>query len=220
MDKKEIGSWIEQWEGYRDTAYDDKTGKTITDLSKVEGKPTIGIGFNLEKEGAKDAIEGLGYNYDDVKAGKAQLQDQHIRTLFNNDIDEAIKGTKNIFPNIEQMPSEKQKVVVDMVYNMGEKGFSGFDETIKAIKAEDWQRAGQEMKDSLWYGQVGNRGEANVNLMSKMPSIEESSQIQRNETDDLTKSGVSKFGQKLKEDSYTLPELNSTRSREHPSFER
>ena len=69
MDLTKTKAWIEHWEGRRNQAYDDKTGKAITPGCVVLGHPTVGVGFNLDANGAQAAIEALGLDYNQVRSG-------------------------------------------------------------------------------------------------------------------------------------------------------
>ncbi len=154
MKRDEIKEWIEGWEGRRSRVYAD-----------TKGHPTIGVGFNLDRPDARGHIEDLGLDYDQVRAGLVNLSNEQIDQLFDADVDRAIADARALVSNFDSMPEAKQKVVVDMVFNLGAKGFADFRNTINAIEQEDWQRAAREMKDSRWYGQVGNRAVANVEVM-------------------------------------------------------
>ena len=156
LDLTAIQNLIEQHEGTEATAYRD-----------TQGYMTIGVGFNLDAEGAQQQIEALGLNYADVCAGEASLTSAQIATLFDSSLTCAIAGARACVSNFDSLPSEKQAVVVDMVYNLGESGFSEFKETIGAIEQGNFAEAAAQMKESLWYTQVGNRGVQDVALMSQ-----------------------------------------------------
>jgi GH24 family phage-related lysozyme (muramidase) len=154
MNRGEIREWIERWEGRRSRVYTD-----------TRGHPTIGVGFNLDRPDARGHIEDVGLDYDQVRAGLVELSDSQIDRLFDADVDRSIADARTLVANFDSIPETKQKVVVDMVFNLGARGFAAFRNTINAIEQEDWQRAAREMKDSRWYGQVGNRAPANVAVM-------------------------------------------------------
>jgi lysozyme len=154
MNNEEIKSLIEQHEGRREKTYID-----------TNGHPTIGVGFNLDRRDARSKIEALGLNYDDVRAGNTKLTKTQIDTLFDADVDTAIKGAKETVSNFDALDEVRQGVVVDIVFNLGSKGFSKFEKTIDAIEDGDWDRAADELEDSKWYDQVGLRGSDDVDAM-------------------------------------------------------
>jgi len=58
-----------------------------------------------------------------------------------------------------------QSVLVDMRFNLGHEGFRKFKNMIKAVKQQDFHSAAREMKDSLWYQQVGKRADRLTKMM-------------------------------------------------------
>ena len=126
--------------------------------------PSIGIGFNLKRGGARQALESVGADYDQVLAGTQDLTDAQIDALFNRDLDSALAAAKRQVPNFDELPFNARLVVVDMAF-MGEGGLAGFKKMIAALKALDYNTAADEMKDSKWYVQVGLRGIEDVALM-------------------------------------------------------
>ena len=155
MNKDDVKRWIEGWEGRRHHVYDDSAGH-----------PTIGVGFNLDRADARLKIAALRLDYNLVRSGGIDLSNDQINQLFDTDVDQAVADAKNLVANFDAIPESKQKVVVDMIFNLGAKGFAGFRKLIKAIEQGDWQAAAREMENSRWYRQVGNRAVANVEVMS------------------------------------------------------
>ena len=155
MNKNAVKEWIEGGESRKQQVYLDSAGH-----------PTIGVGFNLDRADASQKIEALGLDYSAVRDGRVSLNDEQIDQLFDADVDRAIADARTIVSNFETIPENKQKVVVDMVFNLGAAGFSGFHKTIEAIENEKWQTAAQEMRNSRWYGQVGRRAVADVEAMA------------------------------------------------------
>jgi hypothetical protein len=60
-------------EGLREWVYDDATGKRLNPGETRQGKKTIGVGFNLEKTGARERINSLGLDYDLILNGYQNL---------------------------------------------------------------------------------------------------------------------------------------------------
>jgi len=58
------------------------------------------------------------------------------------------------FPELNDV---RKAVIIDMVFNLGAYGFTGFKDTIKALKVHEYETAAREMLDSKWARQVGNR---------------------------------------------------------------
>ena len=154
MDRDAIEQHIEEREGREPTAYMDSAGH-----------PTVGVGFNLDRADARDKITAFGLDYDKVRSGEQSLTDAQIDTLFASDVDQAISDARDLVSNFDTIPDDKQTVVTDMVFNLGADGFSQFANTIDAIEHEDWGRAADEMQDSAWFEQVGDRGTIDADIM-------------------------------------------------------
>jgi GH24 family phage-related lysozyme (muramidase) len=129
------------------------------------GHPTVGIGFNLDRADARAAITNLGVDYDALRSGAVELTEQQITQLFDRDLNQAVAAGERTVSNFNELPANVQLVVIDMVFNLGEAGFSRFANAIAAIEAQDFQRAAAEMQDSAWYRQTGTRAQEDVRLM-------------------------------------------------------
>jgi GH24 family phage-related lysozyme (muramidase) len=148
-------------EEIRDTPYLDLGNK---------GKLTVGIGFNLEdRKDARAMIEALPGNPDfyRVVAGLDRLNATQIKTLFDNTVKEAQGYAKNLIPNYAIMPTDKQGVVVNMIFN---EGYGAFNNAAHkplrdALNAGDYQKAANEMEKLPWYNKVGNRAKQLVDIM-------------------------------------------------------
>jgi GH24 family phage-related lysozyme (muramidase) len=126
--------------------------------------PSIGIGFNLQRGGARQALASVGADYDQILAGTQDLTDPQIDALFNRDLDTALAASQRQVPNFADLHFNARLVVGDMMF-MGEAAFAGFKKMIAALKEFDYNTAADEMMDSTWYVQVKNRGVEDVALM-------------------------------------------------------
>ena len=59
------------------------------------------------------------------------------------------------FPWFDELDEVRQRVIVELAFNLGRPRLLGFRRMLAAIAATDWERAAAELKDSRWYGQVG-----------------------------------------------------------------
>jgi lysozyme len=71
----------------------------------------------------------------------------------------------NILKFWDRLNEARQIVLVDMCFNVGVQGLLGFKEMMLAIEVEDWVRAAQEMLDSKWATQVGERAFTLASIM-------------------------------------------------------
>ncbi len=129
------------------------------------GIPTIGVGFNLKREDARAALEALGANYDRILAGDEGLSDSQINSLLEQDTANSINHCKEVFPGFNELSDVRKRVLVDMMFNLGPTRFRTFRKMIGAIEYRDFNRAADEMTDSLWYHQVKTRGVSLVKMM-------------------------------------------------------
>ena len=100
------------------------------------GKPTIGFGFNLEQElmpefvasiWLENLIDGIDFELDQ-------------RFTFYNCLSEIRKS-----------------VLINMRYNLGMAGLLSFKKMIKALEDGNYHEAANQMRDSKWHTQVGQR---------------------------------------------------------------
>ena len=61
------------------------------------------------------------------------------------------------FPWFKDIHNEAKKVVVEMCYQLGIRGFSKFKKTIYFLETEQYEEAADEMLDSLWHKQTPSR---------------------------------------------------------------
>ena len=102
-------------EGYHRCAYTDP-----------KGLRTIGIGFNLEKSGARSRITDLGADYDAVMKGLKCLNDVQIRRLFWQEMESSVSCVSRWLPNWSSLKKGPKSAVVDMAFNMGCAGVQQF----------------------------------------------------------------------------------------------
>lgn len=100
------------------------------------GYTTIGIGRNLDAKG--------------ISEDEAEL-------MLKNDIAEAIGLCRILFPVFDQLNDVRQEALVNMMFNLGLLGLSKFKKFVAAVNNRNWDVAAQEMENSLWFKQVGNR---------------------------------------------------------------
>jgi GH24 family phage-related lysozyme (muramidase) len=155
MNSARLRRFIEVHEGRRVNAYVDS-----------RGIPTIGVGFNLTRPDAKDRIAALGLSYEAVCRGAVSLTDEQIDALLDLDIAAARAGARRCVQGFDTLPPQAQMVIIDMVFNLGVGGFSTFRKMIAAVERRDWTAAAEEMRDSIWYHQVGRRADQDIALIA------------------------------------------------------
>lgn len=97
---------------------------------------TIGIGRNLSDDG--------------VSNGEIDL-------MFANDVQDTANDLDAHFPWWRALSQPRQRVMLNMCFNMGASKLQGFTHFLAAMRIGDWKTAGAEMKASEWWIEVGDR---------------------------------------------------------------
>ena len=105
---------------------------------------------------------GYGRNLEDVGISKIEATN-----MLLNDIENAEKDLRTVFPNLNHFTENRQEVLINMVFNLGINKFKLFKNTIKAINRGDWDAAARCAKNSLWYRQVKGRGKEVVEAIRR-----------------------------------------------------
>ncbi len=111
-------------EGFEHDAYDDArpTGRNkVSCLTNILGNVTVGIGFNMDADGGRDAWNSFfkgGVDFDEVYKGKARLNTIQIDDFFAYNLKlrraEIYKNYKNIY---EKLRLNERLVLEDLYYN-------------------------------------------------------------------------------------------------------
>ena len=131
----------------------------------TKGKRTIGIGFNLDEPSNRKKAEAVGLNVQDMLSGKKTLSDKEIKLLYNESIKQAANDANAFLPQAGRQPAVVQKVLIDMAFNLGRTKLNKFENMRAALLEGDYNKAADEMIDSNWYNQVGNRSKTLVDMM-------------------------------------------------------
>lgn len=122
------------------------------------GYPTFGVGhLVLESDPEFGAEVGT------------PVSEDRVRDCFERDLDTSISECVALYgEQFNEWPGEVQEVIVNMMFNMGRTRLGKFKNFRAALEEHDWERAGVEGRDSLWYKQVTNRAER---LMVRLESV-------------------------------------------------
>lgn len=119
-------------------------GERLKPYRCTAGKLTIGIGRNLEDRGI--TAEESAY-------------------LLGNDITGFYAALLRELPWVAQLDDVRQRVLLDMAFNMGIAGLLTFKNTLATIKAGDYEKAAGMMLQSRWAEQVGQRADRLSRMM-------------------------------------------------------
>lgn len=118
-----------------------------------ENYPSVGFGWRIGPKGADLRYYTLTV---DVNSAEA-LMKHSLKTIPN-----FIKRTVG---SPEGLNSARRDVLYSMVYQLGQKGFSGFKKMIAAIQNGEWELASEEALDSLWAKQTPNRAKRHAEVL-------------------------------------------------------
>ena len=136
MDRKQLTKELRRDEGVVPFAYQDHLGYW-----------TIGVGRLIDKK------KGGG------------LSDAEIDFLLSNDIDRFEKQIIDALPWYGRLDDVRQRVLVNMAFNMGIAGLLGFKNTLAMVERGDYSGAAKGMLASKWAGQVGERAKRLATMM-------------------------------------------------------
>tara|TARA_R100001510_G_scaffold57150_1_gene64345 strand:+ start:20253 stop:20696 length:444 start_codon:yes stop_codon:yes gene_type:complete len=88
-----------------------------------------------------------------------EISEERVNELFEKDIEVTLDECRYLYENFDDLPTEVQKIIGNMMFNLGRPRLSRFHKMKKAVLNKDWQEAANQMKDSKWYTQVTNRAE-------------------------------------------------------------
>ena len=110
-------------------------GLRLTLYPDSRGFPTIGVGRNVRDKG--------------ITSAEAML-------LLDHDIDECIHDLMS-FGWFSSLDPVRQRVLVNMRFNLGPNRFRGFTKMLHAVAIGDYAQAAMEMRNSVWATQVKDR---------------------------------------------------------------
>jgi lysozyme len=120
------------------------------------GKLTIGVGRNLDDVGIRPhEAKALGI----TKAGAIArgITREQAMFLLDSDIDTVEAQLDHDLPWWRKLDGVRQRVLLNMTFNLGIKGMLGFRNTLGMIQRGDYVAASRGMKSSRWHMQVGDR---------------------------------------------------------------
>jgi lysozyme len=129
------------------------------------GFPTIGIGFNLARPGARAEIEAVGADFDRIRSGKDSLSESQVAALLASDARAAIDSARSLFPDFDNYDPARQLILADLAFNLGEAKLANFKRFISAVKASNWDEAAAALRKSKWFSEVGQRAKRNVEAL-------------------------------------------------------
>ena len=118
------------------------------------GLPTFGIGHLVLESDPEHGWE----------VGTLVTKDR-CNEAFDSDIENVLSDCHRLYPDFDDLPEEVQRIIANMMFNMGRPRLSKFKGMKRGVDAKDWNAAADEMVDSKWYRQVTKRADRLVERM-------------------------------------------------------
>jgi len=146
MNMEKLQEELENDEGVKYEIYNDHLGY-----------PTFGIGhLILDSDPEYGSDTGT------------EVSEDRVKEAFASDVVGVVSDCETLYPDFEELPEEAQRIIANMMFNMGRPRLSKFKGMKRGVDAQDWNAAADEMVDSSWYKQVTNRADR---LVERMRSI-------------------------------------------------
>jgi lysozyme len=110
------------------------------------GYPTFGVGHLITE---KDKEWGLKMGTPISKERVKECLEQDVEIVCS-ELDKNMKWWRDL-------SDARQRVMANMCFNLGYPRLSKFKNYLAAVQEEDWETAAEEMLDSKWARQVGDR---------------------------------------------------------------
>lgn len=137
-------------EGYRNQPYKDTLGNW-----------TVGVGHLITSS-------------DNIPVDST-LTDEQVVNLANTDMKNAVDGAKRVFENAggdwDSLPESQKHNLANLSFNMGPTKLAGFKNFMGSMVEGDYSKAAENLADSKWYGQVGNRGPELVSAVASSSDV-------------------------------------------------
>jgi lysozyme len=122
------------------------------DIAKAQIKVDEGVRFKVYRDSLGIETVGVGRNIRDKG-----LSMQEVDFLLDNDLSDAERDARAIFPTFDKLSDIRKAVLLNMSFNMGRERLSKFKKLRAAVQDEDWAEAARQMILSTWATQVGAR---------------------------------------------------------------
>jgi lysozyme len=113
--------------------------------------------LNLKTVGIGHLLTEWDEEYD--KPVGTEVSEERVNELFAKDIGVTIEECKVLYEHFDDLPEEAQRIIANMMFNLGRPRLSKFKKMREAVMDANWIEAAIQMEDSLWAKQVPNRAE-------------------------------------------------------------
>ena len=134
----------------------------IIDAMRAELVRDEGLRLRIYKDTVGKLTIGVGRNLDDVGISKDEAY-----LMLDNDIQRTSDSLDKNLPWWKTLDEVRQRVILNMAYNLGINSLLGFKNTLAMIKTGKYTEAAAAMLNSKWAGQVGARAQRLAEQMAK-----------------------------------------------------
>lgn len=133
---------------------------TYVDIARVHLKVDEGISRKVYRDTKGILTGGIGRNLE-----QKGFSDNEIALMFENDIGDAEVDARALVPSFDSLSDNRKAALLNMAFNLGRDRLAGFHGMRDALAAGDFNKAADEMLDSLWSRQVGQRAQRIAQMM-------------------------------------------------------
>ena len=124
------------------------------------GKPTFGVGHMIRADDPEADLQ-LG----------APVSKRRVQWVFEHDVADCLKDCRSLFEGFNELPEEVQKILANMMFNLGLPRLSRFVKLRAAVLDHNWKEAALQMEDSLWFKQLPERSTRLINRMRQVGEV-------------------------------------------------
>jgi lysozyme len=122
------------------------------DIARDQLKIDEGVRQKVYKDSLGIETIGVGRNLRDVG-----LSHHEINILLENDLVKAEVDCRVLYPSFDKLSDARKAVLLNLAFNMGRSRLAGFVKFKEALEAGAFPQAADELLNSKWAGQVGDR---------------------------------------------------------------
>lgn len=125
----------------------------VAALKRDEGTGPVKNGRLMPYRDSK-VILSIGYGRNLDSNG---IRPQEAHEMLVHDIIEAQRGAQSLVPMWSVIDGVRQNVLSNMCFNLGVEKLGEFKLMLAAVNAKNYSEAARQMRNSLWFKEVGDR---------------------------------------------------------------
>lgn len=137
--------------------------RVALDYTRLQIKKYEGYSESLYRDSLGNLTGGYGHHFAEQSALPEYIWD----IIFNHDYSVALVTAERLLSDymVPPLNHPRQSIIINMSYNLGYDKLRHFKKMFQALATLDYNNAANEMLDSLWAEQVGNRAEKLAMMM-------------------------------------------------------